>query len=649
MGMSDEALVTASGVAKLAGVGRAAVSNWRRRHGDFPEPVGGSGASPAFRLAEVEQWLRRQGKLAGSPSADILWRALDADRGEASATGLVAEIAAHFGGATSSGPSEKARDILDELGDEPRAELLDDLVARLFERQQRQHLMTPPELAELMVRLAEPVTGTVFDPSCGPGNLLRVAAERGARVLAGQEIDPELAHLANARLRLSAAATIAAGDALRADAYPDLRADIVLCDPPFGYRDWGHEDLAIDPRWAYGFPVKAEPELAWLQHCLSHTKPGGTVVIAMPAGVASRRSGRSIRQALLRGGAVRAVFALPPGVLMSTGIPIHLWVLRNPEGPGADPILLVDAGRHRPERRGRADWPALSAAVLTPWRQFPRAGAVEAIAGQQCIIEPIELLDEDVDLTPHRHLPLPAQPLDADALRADCAELAHQLGELAVRLPQPIAGGTDRARPRTTISDLARAGALTVRQHMGHLDTTDDPDADGPLVLSGRDVATGGAPFMRLVSDPTPDLIELRPGDVVAPSVLAGSGRCVAEVVQSDGMILGPNVMLIQVDRQRLDPHYLAGQLRASRSSRASTQTASGAHRLDIRRVEIPVLDIDEQRRLGEKFRRLREFENGLREVADRGVRLARTVTDGLAEGDLDFHLVTKRSQHETR
>lgn len=56
--------VTAAGIARLAGVGRAAVSNWRRRHADFPKPVGGTETSPSFALAEVESWLRDQGKLA---------------------------------------------------------------------------------------------------------------------------------------------------------------------------------------------------------------------------------------------------------------------------------------------------------------------------------------------------------------------------------------------------------------------------------------------------------------------------------------------------------------------------------------------------------------------------------------------------------
>ena len=46
--------VTAAGIARLAGVGRAAVSNWRRRHADFPKPVGGTETSPSFALSDVE-------------------------------------------------------------------------------------------------------------------------------------------------------------------------------------------------------------------------------------------------------------------------------------------------------------------------------------------------------------------------------------------------------------------------------------------------------------------------------------------------------------------------------------------------------------------------------------------------------------------
>ena len=54
--------MTAAAIARLAGVGRAAVSNWRRRYPEFPKPVGGSPTSPTFDRAEVEAWLKATGK-----------------------------------------------------------------------------------------------------------------------------------------------------------------------------------------------------------------------------------------------------------------------------------------------------------------------------------------------------------------------------------------------------------------------------------------------------------------------------------------------------------------------------------------------------------------------------------------------------------
>jgi hypothetical protein len=55
--------MTAAEIARLAGVGRAAVSNWRRRHEDtFPKPVGGPPTSPTFDRAEVAAWLAANGR-----------------------------------------------------------------------------------------------------------------------------------------------------------------------------------------------------------------------------------------------------------------------------------------------------------------------------------------------------------------------------------------------------------------------------------------------------------------------------------------------------------------------------------------------------------------------------------------------------------
>jgi predicted DNA-binding transcriptional regulator AlpA len=629
--MTEDPLVTAAEVARLAGVGRAAVSNWRRRYADFPQAAEGTAASPRFDLADIRRWLREQGKDVRLDGHEQLWRALrSADESEA--LDLLTQ-AARYLRQPSGSPPAPLRAALSALAGPTPAELVDELCEQFFSVQQRQHLTTPPELAALMATLAGPL-GTVFDPACGPGALLRAATQQGATSVSGQEINTGLAGLAQERLALSGTAQVAPGDSLRLDAFPDLRADTVLCHPPFAQRDWGYEQLGIDPRWEYGLPPKGESELAWLQHCLAHAAPGATVVLLLTSGVAHRRSGRAIRQALLRKGALRAVVGLPSGVLMTTGAPLHLWVLRAPPAVGNDAVLLVDLADYEPPRRGRVNWDSLCAAVLEPWRLLAEHGSVPDIAGRQRIAEPIELLDEDVDFTPARHLPMPAPEIDPRSVNDLRDRIAEVLGTAADLLPYAVPGGR-REQPTATIGELARAGALALHQQpMGRTEL--DEHGDGPLVLTGRDVASGQEPTLRLADDPHVPPVPLRPGDIVVPSLAAGDGRPRPTVVTAPGPVLGPNLQLIRVDPARLDADFLAGHLGSAPAARASGSTVSGVHRLDVRRVEIPVLDLARQRELGTRFRRLRELRTHLSTLSRLGADLAEALTDGLAAGVLD-------------
>ena len=175
-----------------------------------------------------------------------------------------------------------------------------------------------------MADLADAGEGTILDPAAGTGELLAAALDRGARRVAGQELDPALARLAETRLLMATSqgrAEIRAGDSLLQDAYDGLQADVVLCHPPFASRDWHPGELAGDARWEYGIPPKSESELAWAQHALAHLRPGGRAVLLMPPAVASRPSGRRIRAGLLRDGAIRAIVSLPPGTIRPSHIP----------------------------------------------------------------------------------------------------------------------------------------------------------------------------------------------------------------------------------------------------------------------------------------------------------------------------------------
>lgn len=65
-------------IAEIAGVGRSAVGNWRKRHSDFPVPDSGG----TFDLGEVERWLVENGKIdRPAPAGVRIWSLVDGLRG----------------------------------------------------------------------------------------------------------------------------------------------------------------------------------------------------------------------------------------------------------------------------------------------------------------------------------------------------------------------------------------------------------------------------------------------------------------------------------------------------------------------------------------------------------------------------------------
>ena len=77
--------ISATEVAELAGVGPSAVSNWRKRHSDFPLALGDSAAGAAvFAYEEILSWLQRHGKeirTAHRAKSSAFWQCAEALRG----------------------------------------------------------------------------------------------------------------------------------------------------------------------------------------------------------------------------------------------------------------------------------------------------------------------------------------------------------------------------------------------------------------------------------------------------------------------------------------------------------------------------------------------------------------------------------------
>ena len=176
----------------------------------------------------------------------------------------------------------------------------------------------------------------------------------------------------------------------------------------------------------------------------------------------------AIRADLLRRGALRAVSPCPAGAAPPYGIPLHLWVLRRP-GPAPAPPGAA-ARRHRPavrRRHGRGEGATGTPCARRCWTPggLRPAGAVADRPGLSRALPVIELLDDDVDLTPARHLPPPAAAGGAEQLDRRARPAGRDPAPAPPTSPRRPAGAARARRagrpPRSANSRAA--GALVLR------------------------------------------------------------------------------------------------------------------------------------------------------------------------------------------
>ena len=454
MNTGEREEMTAAAIARHAGVGRAAVSNWRRRYPEFPRPVGGSLTSPTFDRAEIEAWLKVTGK------ADQLATAGQTDTG----TQRISE------------PERSVTDL--QPGD-----LLARSMAALLPRETAAALSAEDEAEpEAFLDTSEDLP-VVLDPACGSGTALLAVADRfGDRVrLAGQEINQEDAW--TARFNLSGNANGAAYEVHAGDSFLDNQlsrylgqAAAVVCVPPFGSPQWPETELTTDPRWEFGIPAPRDGELAWVQHCYAHLRPRGIAVVAVSQRTCMQPSGKGIRAGLVRSGVLRIVIALPQGMTSGPGTDLCLWILRRPYGePDRGPVRMIDLSR----LGDAADVPREFAA----WQRL--LGDTEPTVSRA--VPRLELLDGDANLLPSRYIEASVQ-----ATAGDLAQVTERLARLYTAIGLGLPGFQAPARQArisyVTLAELERTGTLTIRSR-------DDTPRRGDVLLRTMErppvVATG--------------------------------------------------------------------------------------------------------------------------------------------------------------
>ena len=601
--------VSPSDIALIADVSRGAVSNWRKRSSDFPQMVSGTPAKPLFARDDVMDWLRRNGRITDDKESRQrragmdLWAAVNVLRGRIAVMDigeLVLELAVarREGRAPDLGGSvgDHAPDIssvesaLSAIADEDLARSVDYVLQRIARAQVKggaESGFIGSRTSEMLARLAANRPGGIlYDPACGIASALIGGVELGAephRVI-GHDINEAALRIARQRAILHGVPIeLVHTDVLGEDIDPGLRADTIVLEPPYGMH-YDSSARLTDPRFVFGTPPRTSSDTAWLQHAVTHLADAGRAYVLSPSGTVFRGGAEAkIRADLVRQGCVEAIISLPGKLLPHVSIPLTLWVLRRPvEGIDPNPILMIDATEvEEPE------------AAIAQWLVDPRAR--EEVPSVE--VSTTDVLAADANLSPQRYTNR-AEP-DPDEVTA-----AYQRGWADIMATtQAIAearNGVEFFAQHSlsrimTVGELVDEGVIVVRRGKPKDRYDDEPDVLRARIISAGNIRDGSNfDGWDLDFDPPqhPDLTE--PGEVLVTTM---NEVCARVDEYGDHLVTADVYRLRIAANDVLSSKYLAFTLTGSWNSRF--MSGATIKRVPVRDLEVPILPIDQQERLG--------------------------------------------------
>lgn len=631
----DKGLVSPSDIADLANVSRGAVSNWRKRQPDFPEQVAGTPSKPLFSRSAVEEWLTSRGYKVRRDRGDVrVWAALNELRGTMEMEEMQSLVLALASARKLSDASESVlppwiqirhaaptrgfravSDLVQQLAaDDPRWERFASLPAGLEDldvagavrllaafddidpadlggvcdyvlqrsavaqiRSGAEHGFVQSRVSRLLGNLAAmaPVE-VIYDPACGVGSAMTACLDAGAtpRHLVGHDINARALRIAAQRAFLRGLEfELTRTDTLREDVDPDLRADVIVAEPPFNLR-WDAAASLTDPRYSYGTPPASSADLAWIQHCVAHLAEGGRAFVVTPTGTLFRGGAeKAIRTELVRRGCVEAIFALPGKMLPHVSIPLALWVLCRPgEVTNANEISFVHGVDAANPEDHVVEWLLESAEHMPPMAN----------------VSVTDVLAADANLLPQHWLPRDEQDPDEiarahrdsrHAIRVDVEALRAAVSGIAVAAALP------QARV-SAIADLLRQGVLDIRQGKHRPERDEDATRRTGVVVTAADLRAGPLDADQgVMLDALPSREATSPGDVLVTTVHSVFAR----VDHKGGHFPAQGLYRVRVaDPSQLAPEYLALMLMGPWNERFLV--GSTVRRAPLRELQVPMV-----------------------------------------------------------
>lgn len=183
---------------------------------------------------------------------------------------------------------------------------------------------TPLALAEKLKSYVDIEPTTVYDPTCGAGNLLSVFPENVKKY--GQELDGEQLALIDLPNFIGYA-----GDTLTEDKFEGVQFDCIVANPPFSVK-WEPDTLTNDIRFrdCPALPPPSKADWAFMLHILHHLSDNGIAVVLEFPGILYRgqREGK-VRRWFVENNYVDRVVNIPGNTFEDTSIATCLVVLKK--------------------------------------------------------------------------------------------------------------------------------------------------------------------------------------------------------------------------------------------------------------------------------------------------------------------------------
>jgi hypothetical protein len=388
--------------------------------------------------------------------------------------------------------------------------------------------------------------------------------------------------------------------------------DVVICDPPLGKKSESAQFKESDPRWTHFEQTNPQSDMDyWIQTVLAYLKPTGTEKPA-PRGIVVTNDSwlfisgeQAMRKALIARGQIEAVIRLGDGLANGTSIALNLVILHKSERPGA-PVRLIDASSIGTVVKGLREFSESDISEIVQVLNADTADT-EANSNGTTFCKDVsfeELLENESILVPRRYQPIETSKVDPLSVLREMDALLKSIEKKIDVFSKSL----ETNKIKDQINDVVNLKSNEVKQ------------------VSIGETVTNSAPFEIMFKN-RPQGSEWTKDDVLNSDIvicLIGPqiGEC---MIGSDFVAAGSNwsrIAQLRITGKELSIDYLMawltnGDFKAQVGRLAGGTVLRAISKRDLNRIIIPIPTLQVQATLGSIANQVETLNKATQDIAE--------------------------------